>query len=122
MDSTQSLSPLCRHLGKIKRPLFLVAFRNSLILMVPRPLSNHHHKVLILNGLTIYHLKHTPKNTPNLVAMLRYDKTQKTTISPTELPQTSNIPAKNFGTPAGNELAKSFARFAQLTEDFPFHS
>lgn len=67
-------------------------------------------------------LKCTPRNTPNLVAIARYVKTQKTTISPTELPQTSNIPAKNFGTPAGNELAKSFARFAQLTEDFPFHS
>ncbi|MFM5527686.1 hypothetical protein ACET73_19350 [Aeromonas veronii] len=31
----KALSPLCRHLGKRKRPLFLVAFRNSLILMVP---------------------------------------------------------------------------------------
>ncbi|MGL5470810.1 MAG: hypothetical protein ACRDCT_21955, partial [Shewanella sp.] len=31
----KALSPLWRHLGKRKRPLFLVAFRNSLILMVP---------------------------------------------------------------------------------------
>ncbi len=31
----KALSPLCRHLGKRKRPLFLVAFRNSLILVVP---------------------------------------------------------------------------------------
>ncbi|QWZ78765.1 hypothetical protein [Aeromonas sp. FDAARGOS 1419] len=31
----KALSPLCRHLGKRKRPLFLVAFCNSLILMVP---------------------------------------------------------------------------------------
>ncbi len=35
VDSTQSLSPLCRHSGKRKRPLSLVAFCNSLILMVP---------------------------------------------------------------------------------------
>lgn len=62
---------------KNKKAAIASGLFKSLILMVPRPLSNHIDKALILMVLTIHPLRYTPKNTPNLVAMydtLRYEK------------------------------------------------
>ncbi|MFM1691826.1 BsuBI/PstI family type II restriction endonuclease [Aeromonas salmonicida] len=78
--------------------------------MVRRPLSNQPNKSLILITLKIKCFKCTPRNTPNLVAIARYVKTQKTTISPITILHTRVFPAQNFGSQIGNELARLFAR------------